>query len=69
MTLERWLARNEVSQAEFARRTGITQSAISKYISGDRQPMLDEALAIERATHGAVPVEEWETDTASGASR
>ncbi len=67
MTLKRWLTRHRVSQSQFARDAGITQSAISKYVNGERQPNIDQALAIERATDGQVSVEEWETDAAKAA--
>lgn len=60
MTLKRWLAKKKMSQNAFAELTGLSQSAISKYLAGDRQPTVDCALLIQRATDGDVGVEEWE---------
>lgn len=68
MTLERWLKRKKISQNQFAEKSGISQSLLSKYIRRTRRPNVDQALAIERATDGAVPVEEWESSAAKGAA-
>jgi transcriptional regulator with XRE-family HTH domain len=68
MTLERWLKKNRLSQNQFAEQSGISQSLLSKYIRGARRPNVDQALAIERATDGGVPVEQWESTTAKSAA-
>ncbi len=59
MRLSQWMKETHVSQTEFADLTGIDQSLLSKYLKHVRRPNVDQALAIERATKGAVPVEEW----------
>ena len=59
MTLAEWLKSTETTQVAFAERTGIPQSEISKYARLARRPDIDNALAIERATAGEVPVEAW----------
>lgn len=48
------------SQVAFAKMSGVPQSQISAYLAGRRIPGVKNALAIERATGGAVTVESWE---------
>jgi transcriptional regulator with XRE-family HTH domain len=60
MTLRSWMKRKGVTQAQLSEMTGIQQPLISKYLRGVQRPQLDNALAIERATNGDVPVEAWE---------
>lgn len=45
---------NHTSQIALARRLGISKSYMSMLVSGDRQPALDLAIEIEKAT--GVPV-------------
>lgn len=67
MTLRDWMEKHGVTQARLSELTGIQQPLISKYLRGSQRPQLDNALAIERATEGAVPVEEWERQKDSAA--
>lgn len=58
MTLSQYLNTKNIRQAEFARLIGTTQGTVSK-LGKDRQPSLDLAAKIERATDGAVPAASW----------
>lgn len=51
--------RHGVTQEQLAAATGIAQSLLSKYERGPWVPGLQNALAIEKATGGEVPVETW----------
>ena len=44
--LKNLLDMRDVSQAEFAADVGITASAVSQYLSGDREPQTDVVLRI-----------------------
>jgi DNA-binding transcriptional regulator YdaS (Cro superfamily) len=61
MTLGKWLSRVNppITQADLADKLGVDQTLVSKWLSGHRRPNVDNALAIERLTGGAVPVESW----------
>jgi transcriptional regulator with XRE-family HTH domain len=59
MTLRDWMDKNHVTQLDMSEKTGISQSLLSKYLSGDRIPKIENALVISKATKGAVPVESW----------
>lgn len=59
------MSKHGVTQVKFAEMTGIQQPLISKYLRGPQRPQLDNALAIERATEGNVPVSEWERKPAA----
>lgn len=52
-----WLKRQSppLTQAEFAKRVGVSDSHLSLAIRGDRGMSLSAALSIERETKGAVP--------------
>lgn len=63
--LSRFLAEREMTQVKFAALSGVPQCQVSAYLSGRRKPGRENALAIERATAGAVPVSSW----AAGRSR
>lgn len=39
----------EISQTEFCNKTGLTKSALSNYLNGDRQPRQDQIDKISRA--------------------
>lgn len=54
MTLARYLSANGIPHAEFARRIGVSGSAVWRWAHGERTPGLGAALLIERATGGAV---------------
>lgn len=57
--LAEYLARHDMRQAEFSRRTGIPPPMINQYASGERRPGLANALAIEAATDGEIPASYW----------
>jgi transcriptional regulator with XRE-family HTH domain len=57
--LKKWLLDKGASQGRFAAQIGSTQGHISKLVAGERRPGLRIALAIEDATHGAVPAASW----------
>ena len=57
--LKTYLEANKIRQEDFAPEIGITQSALSKICNGVNTPRLGTALAIERATRGAVPTSVW----------
>lgn len=61
-TLQRWLARTKFTQQDLERVTGIDQGLISKYARGKWAPGLRNALLIEKATGGGVPVDCWGGD-------
>lgn len=58
--LRRFLDSHGESAVSFAARSGIGLDTVRSYLSRkDRVPGVDNALAIERATAGEVPVEAW----------
>lgn len=61
LTLPEWMERTGTTQVQLSEATGIPQPLLSKYVRGAQRAQLDNALAIERATGGLVPVEVWET--------
>jgi transcriptional regulator with XRE-family HTH domain len=56
-----YMITKEVSQASLAKRIGVSQPTLSRYISGDVLPNVVTALEIQKATQGDVPVEAWLT--------
>lgn len=54
MTLRKWLSQNGCSQADLARRVGVSQSAIARYAAGTRFPRPAIMDAIARETGGEV---------------
>ena len=63
MTLKAWMKSTSTTQEQLAEKTGIQQPLISKYLRGVQRPQLDNAIAIEKATEGKVPVEIWATSS------
>lgn len=59
MTLKQWLAATRMTQTALAQKTRIPQALLSKYVLGRQRPHIDNAVAIELATDGGVPVETW----------
>lgn len=59
MKLKTHLRETGETQPAFAARVGTTQSAISRYCSGERIPRREMILKIDAATNGAVPPESW----------
>jgi transcriptional regulator with XRE-family HTH domain len=58
MKLQKWLEQKKIPRTEFAKKIGITRHALYLYLKGKRQPRLDIALRIEKATNGEVRVED-----------
>ena len=58
MTLTQYLDAEKLTQAEFARRLGLSQGTVSKLCAG-RRPSWELAINIERETAGKVPVSIW----------
>lgn len=46
-------------QADFAKDIGVGQPMVSKLVTNAVTPSLEVAVAIERATDGAVPAASW----------
>jgi transcriptional regulator with XRE-family HTH domain len=60
MTLKDWLAKQQMSDAEFARMSGIGQRAlVQKYRLGRQTPALRNMLRIRAATSGAVTANDF----------
>ena len=57
--LRAFLKQNRIRQGDFARRIGVGQSCVCKYITNKVTPSIDAAIAIERETLGSVPVSIW----------
>lgn len=57
--LQSYLDQANLRQSEFAALVGASQATISKLARGAVQPGLDLAVAIERATAGAVLATSW----------
>jgi DNA-binding transcriptional regulator YdaS (Cro superfamily) len=57
--LSAYLSRLDLSYAAFARLVGADRARIQRCATGKRSPGLHLALAIERATEGAVPAAAW----------
>ena len=53
----------------FARVAGIPRPQVSLYLSRTRTPGLSNALSIERASKGAVPIESWDRPASKRPSR
>jgi DNA-binding transcriptional regulator YdaS (Cro superfamily) len=53
------MLRTKTTQVRLSALTGIPQSLLSKYVRGIKTPQVPNAVAIEKATGGAVPVESW----------
>jgi transcriptional regulator with XRE-family HTH domain len=59
MRLIDWLTENGISQAEFARRSGVEQPNVSRYANGSRRPNAIVLKRIEHATAGAVTANDF----------
>lgn len=63
--LRAWLRDNGKSQAWFAAEVGVTDSAVSRLLSGENAPSTTLALAVECLTGGRVPRASWPKITSS----
>jgi len=59
MQLDDYLHEKRLSAAEFARRLGVTESAVSRWLSRQSRPSLDHMVDIEKFTEGVVAVRDW----------
>lgn len=48
--LRAWIRRSGLKQVEAARRFGVTQSELSRWLSGERVPTLAKAVIVEAET-------------------
>lgn len=60
--LQHHLETNNIARREFADLIGVDQSVLSRFCRNLARPGLDKAIAIERATDGAVPASYWVDD-------
>ena len=58
-TITEHLAETNQTRRAFADEIGIHESVLSRFINGKAKPSLTTAVAIERATGGAVPASSW----------
>lgn len=61
-TLASYLEKNGLRQSDFAEVVGVGQAMISRLTRKEVKPSLEVAIAIERATNGAVPASYWVDD-------
>lgn len=61
MQLFEYMITRDVSQSSLAKRIGVSQPTLSRYVSGDVLPNVVTALKIQQVTSGDVPVEAWLT--------
>ncbi len=59
MTLQEYLDYKHLTQADFSRVSGISQSKLNNYIKGRREPRSKEKLVIYLTTHGKVQPNDW----------
>jgi len=69
MTLSEYLKTNKISQARFARRCGITRSAVCHFIAGRRYPSPEIMRRILLATNGEVKPNDFFTEAMSQVQR
>jgi len=58
-TLSTYLKAQSVTQANFAELVGVSQGYIAKLCAGSKQPSLEVAKRVEKATDGDVKVSSW----------
>ena len=63
MTLKEYIKINKISQARFARRCGISRSAINHFIAGRRYPNPETMRRILLATDGEVKPNDFFDET------
>ena len=57
--LAKWMKDSNLTQVQTARRFGVDQVSISRYLHGISRPKLPTAVKIERSTKGAVACRDW----------
>jgi len=63
-TLGAWLDAHAIPQAEMGRVFNVSAVTIHYWVTGDRKPSHQRALAIEAWTSGAIPAASWLDDAA-----
>lgn len=59
MRLADYLSTNEISDAAFASRIGVSRQALHRYRRGERMPRPDQLHRIREATDGAVTADDF----------
>lgn len=59
MKLSKYLTDNDITDAAFAARVGLSQSHVSRLKRGVSMPSWDAVAAIEKATKGAVKADDF----------
>ncbi len=54
MTLDLYLAKQQLTPTEFARRCGLSPSTVTRLLAGDRSPGMELLTIIFEGTHGEV---------------
>lgn len=57
--LKKWIAGEEISNAEAARRAGYDRSNFHRIIDGSAKPSIELAHRIDTMTGGKVPMASW----------
>jgi transcriptional regulator with XRE-family HTH domain len=60
MKLSDWLKSKRMTQTELAERLGVSKSAVSKLVTGDRSPSLRLIKLIHEMTNGRVGLKDWQ---------
>lgn len=68
MKLREYLKSNDLTEAQFADRVGLSQAAINRYCAGRRIPDKDAMPAIIKGTSGDVQPNDFFAEAASGAA-
>ena len=59
MTLREYLNKQSMTMTEFAKRSGLSQPAIHRYLNGQRQPDLNALRKIIKVTKGKVGINDF----------
>lgn len=59
VALDAWLRANSISQAEMGRVFSVSAVTVHYWVTGERCPSHQRALAIEAWTSGAIPAVAW----------
>ena len=60
MKLEAYLAKHGIKMAEFAAQIGVDPTAVSRWCSGKRTPLIEQLLKIDRVTGGKVSLRDFD---------
>lgn len=59
MRLETYLKQQNLKQADFAKKVGVTPATVSRLLAGQLSPSLELAARIEEITKRKVPMRSW----------